>query len=925
MMGFLNRMKGVFSTGQASAVDEARRLYESNDLEGAVNCLRGALDSREMTGKALAVIRECHDAYSEELHQRRLTEHGATLSSTPFDASNYCVIEGILSSIDKGLKEGVYSGKTRPEAEGLYKEYQVRFQELRAKVQKEKQQEIIGQLNGMEPKDDADEFVTLVEELRRIGGRLPQTMHSDYQAAQERSYILPDNLQEFDNYVIERRLGSGGFASVFLASPKGVSFQAAIKIFSPQQSLVRESGLSLSELKERFRREAGIMLRLSIQKIPGIVNARDTKTWRGKPYLTMDYYPKNLSDLIGADEELLQGGKGKYLNYGEALPIVHGILSSIHGLHNRPSPIIHRDLKPANILLDRDNCPHIADFGLARETSRIDLMSNAFQTSTGVNLASQFYGAPEQRGGFKEADQRADIFSLGVMIYRILTGRLIGFHDRERVEYYVKDLGADTAGRLNDLLKKATRIEPNQRLSDVSTLLELFSMEPAANQVNQPLSTGPSADDQFRAALELAYSFAPDGDLPENVRATLDAKARELGIDEGESKVLEKDFRSRLGLGERGKERVVSATSGSMSRSGAEKGVGELSITSEPELADVLVDGVERGKTPLTLSRIGTGRRTIRLKLQGYFPSSRIEKITLDQETKIHVILEPQLGTIKAEAETFSKSYPVHFHLDGSLMGKTPLTVEDVSAGVHVYRFIAEGHQEATGEMTVTLDEEAKVSVTLEPHMAKLSVASVPEGAAIWIDGKDIGEKTDSVLEVTAGKHTILLRRDGHRKAEKEVELYPEKFLEVEFRLEKGESVFASTPEGIYSGDRYLAYKNGIVKDTKTGLEWVAGPDKDTTWKKAKSWVKKLNIDGGGWRMPTMDELGGLYKEGMGSHNITPLLTATSGKYLWVWSGEIRGSSNAGVFDFSNGNCSWNRRRLSSNWRAFAMRSRSDG
>ena len=74
-MSFLNRVKGVFSTGQASAIDKARRLYESNDLEGAVNCLRSALDSREETGKALAVIRERLDAYLEKLYQRRLTEY----------------------------------------------------------------------------------------------------------------------------------------------------------------------------------------------------------------------------------------------------------------------------------------------------------------------------------------------------------------------------------------------------------------------------------------------------------------------------------------------------------------------------------------------------------------------------------------------------------------------------------------------------------------------------------------------------------------------------------------------------------------------------------------------------------------------------------------------------------------------------------
>jgi len=60
---------------------------------------------------------------------------------------------------------------------------------------------------------------------------------------------------------------------------------------------------------------------------------------------------------------------------------------------------------------------------------------------------------------------------------------------------------------------------------------------------------------------------------------------------------------------------------------------------------------------------------------------------------------------------------------------------------------------------------------------------------------------------------------------------------------------------------RYVAYANGIVKDTNTGLEWKAGPDKDTNWNQARSWVQSLNLDGGGWRMPTMDEVEGLYKK----------------------------------------------------------------
>jgi len=119
----------------------------------------------------------------------------------------------------------------------------------------------------------------------------------------------------------------------------------------------------------------------------------------------------------------------------------------------------------------------------------------------------------------------------------------------------------------------------------------------------------------------------------------------------------------------------------------------------------------------------------------------------------------------------------------------------------------------------------------------------------------------------------------------------------------------------------YMAYANGIVKDTKTGLEWKAGSDTDTTWDEARSWVQNLNLDGGGWRMPTTDELKTLYKKGAGSQNMTPLLKTTG---WWVWSGEPEGSSSARGFYFSSGDRHWSLRSHSYNGRAFAVRSRSD-
>jgi uncharacterized caspase-like protein len=98
----------------------------------------------------------------------------------------------------------------------------------------------------------------------------------------------------------------------------------------------------------------------------------------------------------------------------------------------------------------------------------------------------------------------------------------------------------------------------------------------------------------------------------------------------------------------------------------------------------------------------------------------------------------------------------------------------------------------------------------------------------------------------------------------------------------------------------FIAYANGIVEDTKTGLEWFTDPDKYLDWAEAKSWVKSLLIDGGGWRLPTINELRTLYNEGSGTHNRTPLLIFDQ---YWVWSGVKKGflSTQARAFYFKDG------------------------
>jgi hypothetical protein len=131
----------------------------------------------------------------------------------------------------------------------------------------------------------------------------------------------------------------------------------------------------------------------------------------------------------------------------------------------------------------------------------------------------------------------------------------------------------------------------------------------------------------------------------------------------------------------------------------------------------------------------------------------------------------------------------------------------------------------------------------------------------------------------------------------------------------------SSASKVIKRDGQYVAYANGIVKDTRTGLEWKAGPDKDTDWNEARSWVQSL---GGDWRMPKIDELERLYEKGKGGGNITPLLMTNS----WnVWSGEKKDSSMVYYYIFGFGRKFWRPPSDGKISRALAVRSqnRSNG
>ena len=136
-------------------------------------------------------------------------------------------------------------------------------------------------------------------------------------------------------------------------------------------------------------------------------------------------------------------------------------------------------------------------------------------------------------------------------------------------------------------------------------------------------------------------------------------------------------------------------------------------------------------------------------------------------------------------------------------------------------------------------------------------------------------------------------------------------------RLEELKAIWGEA--ALLKNGTFILFDTHLVLDTKTALEWIAGPDKATGWYEAKSWVTNLTVAGGGWRMPTRKELKTLYKKGAGQRNMTPLLKTTG---WWVWSLETKDSLSAWGFSFSSGLEYWYPQGPSFISRGFAVRSR---
>jgi len=261
-------------------------------------------------------------------------------------------------------------------------------------------------------------------------------------------------------YRLERPLGHGGMASVHLARDTELDRPVALK-------LLAENLGGDENLRKRFVREARLAARLSH---PNVVSVFDAGEDDGRPYIVMEYVDgENLAELL-ARRGRLRPDEARRL----ALQAAQGLA------HAHAAGLVHRDIKPQNLILRSDGTLKIADFGIARAAETTAL------TQAGTVLGTAAYLSPEQALG-EESTPATDVYSLGAVLYELLTGRppfevetLDDLAQRPDMELEpVGELAAEVPRDLEDVVMRCLARNPAYRPRDGSALAaELAADEP---------------------------------------------------------------------------------------------------------------------------------------------------------------------------------------------------------------------------------------------------------------------------------------------------------------------------------------------------------------------------------------------------------------------------------------------------------------
>ena len=257
-----------------------------------------------------------------------------------------------------------------------------------------------------------------------------------------------------NRYKIQEKIGNGGMATVYKALDQILNRYVAVKV-------LREEFTTDEEFIKRFNVEAQAVASLTH---PNIVSVYDVGNEGNLYYIVMELVKgKTLKEIIVEDGAL---------GWKWSVKIAMQIASALETAHR--NNIIHRDIKPHNIIITEDGVAKVTDFGIAKA------VSNSTITAFGTTIGSVHYFSPEHaRGGFTDA--RSDLYSLGVVMYEMVTGRVpfdsdtpvsVALKHMQEEPIEPKKIKPDLPQCVNDIIMKAMRKDANERYQTATEMIK---------------------------------------------------------------------------------------------------------------------------------------------------------------------------------------------------------------------------------------------------------------------------------------------------------------------------------------------------------------------------------------------------------------------------------------------------------------------
>jgi formylglycine-generating enzyme required for sulfatase activity len=264
---------------------------------------------------------------------------------------------------------------------------------------------------------------------------------------------------------------------------------------------------------------------------------------------------------------------------------------------------------------------------------------------------------------------------------------------------------------------------------------------------------------------------------------------------------------------------------------------GDLEVVSNPSGAEVFIDDVQKGTTPIALEGLSKGTRKVVVKKEGFEPWQSMVEIVPLKKVQVFADFFTNYGGLNIASDPSGADV----YVDGKKVGKTPLSLKKIKKGAHKINIHKTAFAKWNQEVMVEASKVAEVNATLFSGFGSLKVKTVPEGADIFIDGKKFGKSPLEIKKIKKGSVTVEAKKTCYGLVKKKVKIPRGKPAEVRFNMQTvcGDLAVASEPSGAewYLDGKYIGKTPGGKKNVVKGLHEVVVKKKGYN-----AWAQNANV-----------------------------------------------------------------------------------